>query len=89
MQAFQVLTNFILMPMFFLSGALFPLVNSPQWMKFLAQLNPLSYGVDLMRTTVLGNSDLSMFPMYINILVVIGVVTVMTFIGILLFKKQD
>ena len=89
MQAFQVLTNFILMPMFFLSGALFPLVNAPQWMVFLARINPLSYGVDLMRTTVLGSSELSLFPAYISLLVVIGIIVVMTFVGILLFSKQD
>ncbi|MDZ7837476.1 MAG: ABC transporter permease [Actinomycetota bacterium] len=40
MQGFQVITNFLLMPMFFLSGAIFPLIDAPQWMVFLSKINP-------------------------------------------------
>src|SRR5665811_2081640 len=44
MQGFQMIMNFIMMPMFFLSGAMFPLSNAPVWMDTLAKINPLTYG---------------------------------------------
>jgi ABC-2 type transport system permease protein len=54
MQGFQVVMNFLMMPMFFLSGALFPLVGLPAWMTVLTRLDPASYGIDPIRRTVLG-----------------------------------
>jgi ABC-2 type transport system permease protein len=54
MQGFQVVMNFLMMPMFFLSGSLFPLVGLPLWMTVLTRLDPVSYGIDPIRRTVLG-----------------------------------
>jgi ABC-2 type transport system permease protein len=54
MQAFQIVMNFLLMPMFFLSGSLFPLTNLPDWMAVLTRLDPVSYGMDPIRRVVLG-----------------------------------
>ncbi len=56
MQGFQVVMNFLMMPMFFLSGALFPLVGLPGWMTVLTRLNPASYGIDPIRRVLLGAS---------------------------------
>jgi len=53
MQGFQVMVNFVLMPMFFLSGAFFPLRNVPSWIEWLGRIDPLSYGVDSIRQIVL------------------------------------
>jgi len=50
MQGFQMIMNFIMMPLFFLSGAMFQLSQAPAWMDTLARANPLTYGVDAMRT---------------------------------------
>jgi len=44
------------MPMWFLSGALFPQRNLPIWLNGLVRVNPLTYGVDLVRKLVLGFS---------------------------------
>lgn len=52
-ESFQYVVNFVNMPMFFLSGALFPLGNVPSWMEPLVRLNPASYAVDAMRRIVL------------------------------------
>jgi ABC-2 type transport system permease protein len=52
MQGFQMLMNFLIMPMYFLSGAMFPLVSAPQWMKVLMTVDPLTYGVDALRNVV-------------------------------------
>lgn len=49
MQGFQLVMNFLVMPMFFLSGALFPLTNIPFLLRALATIDPLSYGVDGLR----------------------------------------
>lgn len=46
---FQLIMNFIIMPVFFLSGALFPLENLPWWLHILTMANPLTYGVDGIR----------------------------------------
>jgi len=48
-EGFQMVMNLFMMPMFFLSGALFPLVNVPRWMEILSKVNPATYGVDLIR----------------------------------------
>ncbi|HEY8863271.1 MAG TPA: ABC transporter permease [Candidatus Dormibacteraeota bacterium] len=58
MQGFQVVMNFLMMPMFFLSGALFPLNNLPGWMTVLTRLDPASYGIDPLRRVVLSGSGL-------------------------------
>jgi ABC-2 type transport system permease protein len=54
MEAFQMIMNFLIMPMFFLSGAFFPLVGLPAWMSIITRLNPVAYGVDPMRRLLLG-----------------------------------
>ncbi len=58
LQGFQVVMNFLMMPMFFLSGALFPLTGLPGWMTVLTRLDPASYGIDPLRRVVLSNSGL-------------------------------
>ncbi len=54
MEAFQMIMNFLIMPMFFLSGAFFPLRGLPAWMSVVSRLDPLAYGVDPMRRLLLG-----------------------------------
>lgn len=53
-QGFQLVMNFLVMPIFFLSGALFPLINLPKILNILATIDPLSYGVDGLRTAFVG-----------------------------------
>jgi ABC-2 type transport system permease protein len=54
MQGFTVIMNFLTLPMFFLSGAMFPIEGLPSWMTMLVTLNPLTYGVDALRSVVIG-----------------------------------
>jgi ABC-2 type transport system permease protein len=54
MQGFQLIMNFIIMPVFFLSGALFPLQGLPPAMAWVVRVDPLSYGVDAMRGLLIG-----------------------------------
>jgi ABC-2 type transport system permease protein len=58
MQGFQLIMNFLIMPIFFLSGALFPLENLPTALTVATRLDPLSYGVDGLRAAFIGVAHL-------------------------------
>ena len=55
-QGFQLVMNFLVMPIFFLSGALFPLSNVPRVLGAVAAADPLSYGVDGLRSALTGTA---------------------------------
>jgi len=57
MQGFQLIMNFVVMPIYFLSGALFPLTGLPSVLSFLTRIDPLSYGIDGLRNVLLGASQ--------------------------------
>ena len=57
MQGFQLIMNFLVMPIFFLSGALFPLNNLPTVLSVATRLDPLSYGIDGLRGALIGASQ--------------------------------
>lgn len=59
MEGFPMVMNFILLPLFFLSGAMFPLQGLPGWMNFLTKINPLSYGVDMLRGVTLSGVNVA------------------------------
>ena len=61
MQGFQLIMNFLVLPIFFLSGALFPLNNLPKPLSFVTKLDPLSYGVDGLRAALIGTSHFGGF----------------------------
>jgi ABC-2 type transport system permease protein len=58
-QSFMGVMQMIVMPMFFISGALFPVSNLPGWLAFLNRIDPLTYAVDPMRRLVFGHLDIS------------------------------
>jgi ABC-2 type transport system permease protein len=86
MQGFQLIMNFLVMPIFFLSGALFPLNNLPKLFSFITSLDPLTYGVDGLRTTLLG---LSHFSLPTDGLVLVVVAAVLLSLGSYLFSKIE
>jgi ABC-2 type transport system permease protein len=59
-QGFQGINNFLIFPLFFLSGALYPLTNVPDWLRILSSLNPLTYAVDALRYTLIHQSHFSL-----------------------------
>ncbi|MEO0020395.1 MAG: ABC transporter permease [candidate division WOR-3 bacterium] len=63
-QGFGTIMNFVIMPMWFLSGALFPMKGIPWWLNILVRINPLTYGVDLVRRLVLG---FSFYPLWFDL----------------------
>jgi ABC-2 type transport system permease protein len=67
-EVFPVVMNAFLLPMFFLSGALYPLKNAPAWLNALAWIDPVAYGVDLMRGALLGTWQFPI-PLCVGVLV--------------------
>jgi ABC-2 type transport system permease protein len=84
MQGFQLIMNFLVMPIFFLSGALYPLNNLPKVFTLITSLDPLAYGVDGLRTTLIGVSH---FGASIDFIVLLTVAGVLLVIGSYLFSK--
>jgi len=64
MQGFQVLMNFLVMPLFFLSGALYPLKNLPVVLSWITRADPLAYGIDGLRGVLIGNWQFSYGPQF-------------------------
>ncbi len=56
MEGFQLIMNFVLLPLLFLSGAFFPLANLPLWLAVLTHLDPAAYAVDALRRVVLASA---------------------------------
>lgn len=86
MQGFQLIINFIIMPLFFLSGALFPVDSLPGGIANVVRVNPLSYGVDGMRSVLV---HMSHFGFTLDLLVLCLVTFVIIFIGGWLFSKIE
>ena len=86
MHGFQLIINFLLMPLFFLSGALFPLEGFTGIISLVLHLNPLSYGVDGLRFALGGVSH---FGVMLDLVVVGGISTLFLVIGGYLFSKIE
>ena len=86
MQGFQLIMNFLVMPIFFLSGALFPLEHLPRALGAITSADPLSYGIDGLRGTLIG---LSHFGLFTDLWVLAAVAVVLLSIGSYLFSKIE
>jgi len=71
MEGFNFIMSLVIMPMFFVSGALFPLTAAPEWLKILSYFNPLTYGVDILRWAMLDDAA-TILPVYAEILILVG-----------------
>jgi ABC-2 type transport system permease protein len=85
-QGFQLIMNFLVMPIFFLSGALYPLSNLPTALEIITRIDPLAYGVDGLRTTLIGRAH---FGLPADFAVLVGVALVLLGIGSYLFSKIE
>jgi ABC-2 type transport system permease protein len=104
-QAFMALNQMLLMPLFFLSGALFPLANLPGWLQVLTRIDPLTYAVDPVRRAVFAHLDVSpavmaklnpgvtwggwRVPTGVELLIVAVMGVAMLAIGIWQFRSDD
>jgi ABC-2 type transport system permease protein len=86
MQGFQLVMNFLVMPIFFLSGALYPLANLPKVLALLTRIDPLTYGVDGVRTVLIGVTH---FGVMADATVLIAVAIVLLSAGAWRFSKIE
>lgn len=84
MQGFQLIMNFLIMPLFFLSGALFPLEGLPKVLSIIARLDPLSYGVDAFRALLINQSH---YGLGLDILILSIITAIFLGLGSYFFKK--
>lgn len=83
-QGFQLIMNFLVMPLFFLSGALFPLKDAPTALVIVARFDPLSYGVDALRATLTG---VAQFGLTQDLLILSILTTLTMMLGAWLFGR--
>lgn len=86
MEGFNLIMSFVVLPMFLLSGALFPVSGLPMPLQFAVYLDPLTYGVDALRHIILGQGAI---PLYINVIVIMAFAVVMVFLSALMFSKRE
>ena len=70
-QAFHAIVNLILLPMWMLSGSLFPADGASGWLRIIMHLNPLTYGVDALRNALFPDTPTA-FPLAVNLAVTVG-----------------
>jgi len=86
MEGFQMVVNFVIMPIFFLSGALFPLDRLPSWLTLLTRIDPLTYGVDMLRSVMIGVGS---FPVLLNLAVQLVFIFIMFAVAVMEFNAAD
>jgi ABC-2 type transport system permease protein len=98
MQAFMGVTQMVVMPMFFISGALFPVTGLPAWLAFLNRIDPITYAVDPMRKLVFSRLDVTVpgvtwfgwhVPVALEVLMVLALGLVMLGIAIWEFSSTE
>ena len=104
-QTFMAMTQLFVLPMLFLSGAMFPLTNLPAWLHVLTRINPLTYAVDPMRRAVFDHLDVSALararlspgvtwgswtvPIGVELLVVLGIGVALLAVAVASFNRTE
>jgi ABC-2 type transport system permease protein len=89
---FNIIMNFLVMPMFFLSGAMYPVSSMPRMLRQLTHVNPLTYGIDAFKHVLLRSATPPLgpeFSLYLDVLVVIAVSAVMLTLAALSFRRKE
>jgi ABC-2 type transport system permease protein len=83
---FPIVSNAVLLPMFFLSGGLYPLMAAPHWMQIAAHFDPVAYAVDLMRGAVLG---VFYFPVLLSLGALTLTITLLVWAAVRVFNRGE
>lgn len=86
MQGFQLIMNFLVMPLVFLSGAFFPLNTVPSVLLWVARFDPLSYGIDALRYFLIGTAT---FPLVLDISVLVAITAIFLWLGSYFFSRIE
>ncbi len=84
-EGFQLISSFLLFPLFFLSGALFPVNRLPAWIMPLTLVDPVTYAVDALRSVILGSSH---FHLGLDLAVICGCVAAAVAAGTYAFERM-
>ena len=84
-EGFSLIINFVMWPMFFFSGALFPVSNLGPWFSAVTFINPLTYGVDAMRGIILG---INHFSILFDVAALMLFAAIMIGIGVASFQRM-
>lgn len=85
-EGFMAIMNLIIMPIFFLSGAFFPLQVMPAWVRYIMYIDPLTYGVDGLRGALVGGAA---FPLWLDFTVLLVLSIILAGLGAYLFSKME
>ncbi|MFC1496248.1 ABC transporter permease [Candidatus Margulisiibacteriota bacterium] len=85
-QGFEMIINFVMFPLFFLSGAISPINNLPPAVRLISYLNPLTYGVDGLRGVLVGSS---MFPLFLDFMLCLVSALIMVAIATYFFERSE
>lgn len=85
-ESFGTIVSFLVFPLFFFSGALYPLENLPPWLMLLTYVDPVTYGVDGIRGVLLGTSR---FPVLVDFLILVAFAFIMIEVGTVFFKRMQ
>jgi ABC-2 type transport system permease protein len=88
LESFGTIMTFVNLPMFLLSGALFPVQNLPSWLQWVVYINPLTYAVDALRIVILGEEYVSLFTLQFDMIVIIVFDVVMILVGTYSFSLR-
>jgi ABC-2 type transport system permease protein len=88
LESFGVIQTFVNLPLFFLSGALFPLGNFPQWLRWVSAVDPLTYGVDALRIVILKQAWTPIQPLQYDLLALVAFDVIMISVGTVIFGRR-
>lgn len=86
MQGFQAINQFLVFPLYFLSGSLYPLANLPTWLRVITVVNPMSYAVDAMRDVLIGQTH---FGLAKDLIVLLITLVVLAAFGAYRFQRIE
>ena len=87
-ESFSAIMNFIVMPMFFLSGAMYPVNKLPEILKHISQINPLTYGIDALKHAMFQKSSMVDFSLFTDLMVLSVLSIVFVTIASLIFERK-
>ena len=85
-EGFMSIMNLVIMPLFFLSGAFFPLEDMPPGIRHIMYINPLTYGVDGLRGTLVGGAA---FPLWLDFAILLVLSIILAGLGAYFFSKME
>jgi ABC-2 type transport system permease protein len=90
LESYGVITTLVNLPLFFLSGALFPIRGPtvPEWLQVASMFNPLTYGVDALRIAMLGEAWQPLYPLYYDLFVMVIFDVIMIAVGTVALSRR-